>query len=185
MSRRAIVLAMLWIVGCGSLPAPSIITRTRIVGARVTIEGDPSRAWPLPGERVTLSYLVLRADPSEPLVTSWSACVAGPAVSGIPTCAGDALAAVPAGPPSVEPPMFVIDVPDAATLGRSLGVLTLLASCAGGGSPVLDEASHDVACDAEPAGRGELSTFTIRVAPDLALANRHPSIAGETYALVG
>ena len=41
-------------LACGpSLDPPSMVERTRVVAARITPTGDPSRAWPLPGEAVT------------------------------------------------------------------------------------------------------------------------------------
>jgi hypothetical protein len=185
--RRAFfAIGALLVVGCQMLPPPSLVTRTRIVGAELTVAGDPGRAWPLPGESATLTYFVLQKDPDEAISAGFTVCPAGPAISGIRFCAGAPFAVVPPGPAEVGPLSFDITLPPASVLGDTDELVALLATCAGGGTPAIDMATQTAHCDGDMPGRAEISTFVIQVAdPDMPdVANRHPVLTDETVSIV-
>jgi len=56
------------------------IDKTRVVGARIEVAGDPTRAAPLPGEDVVVRFLVLAPDPEPAFAYALTACVAAFAV---------------------------------------------------------------------------------------------------------
>jgi hypothetical protein len=182
-STAALTFALL--ASCGMLPPPSLVTRTRIVGAELSVAGDPGRAWPLPGETVTLTYFVLQKNPDEAISAGLTACPAGPSIGGMRFCAGAPFAVVPPAPAEVGPLSFEMTLPPASVLGEADELVVLLATCAGGGMPVFDMATQTARCDGDMPGRAELSTFVIQVAdPDaVELANRHPLISDETVSI--
>ena len=173
------------LASCGMLPPPSLVTRTRIVGAEIRSEDDPGRAWPLPGETVTLTYFVLQKDPDEAISAGFTACPAGPSIGGIRFCAGAPFAVVPPGPAEVGPLSFEMTIPPAAVLGETDELVALLATCAGGGMPMIDMATQTARCDGDMPGRAEISTFVIQVADPEATepANRHPVLSDETVSI--
>ncbi len=181
----ALAIALMVLAACQTLPPPSLVTRTRIVGAEVSIAGDPGRAWPLPGETVTLTYYVLQKDPSEAISAGFTACPAGPPLLGIRLCAGAPFAVVAPEPAEVGPLAFQMTLPPASVLGETDEVVALLATCAGGGMPTIDMETMTARCDGEMPGRAEISTFVIQIAdPDAEEpANRHPMLSDETVTI--
>ncbi len=184
-SRAVAGIAALFSVACQMLPPPSLVTRTRIVGAEVSIATDPGRAWPLPGEEMTLSYFVLQLNPDEAISAGFTACPAGPSVGGFRFCAGAPFAVVPPGPAELGPLSFDLTVPPASVLGETDELLALLATCAGGGMPRIDMTTMTASCDGDMPGRAEISTFVIQLADPEATepANRQPVLTDETVSV--
>ncbi|MES1177335.1 MAG: hypothetical protein ABUL62_23635 [Myxococcales bacterium] len=85
----ALLGAALSLTGCDdSLKSVSLIEETRVLGARVEVDSDPSRSSPQPGEHARLRLFV--AAPTEPAHASYaiSVCAVSPVNSGFPSCAG-------------------------------------------------------------------------------------------------
>jgi len=81
--------AVFAITGCDdSLKAVSLIEETRVLGARVEVDSDPTRSAPRPGERASLRLFI--AAPNEPALVSYalSVCAVSPVNTGFPSCAG-------------------------------------------------------------------------------------------------
>lgn len=185
MKRTGLVAAALLSLACQTLPPPSLVDRTRIVGAELSVASDPGRAWPLPGESATLTYYVLQKNPDEAISAGFTVCPAGPSIGGIRFCAGAPFAVVPPAPAEVGPLSFEMTLPPASVLGETDELVALLATCAGGGMPEIDMETQTARCDGDMPGRAEISTFVIQVAdPDAPeAANHHPVLSDETVSI--
>ncbi len=85
-------LLLLGLSACDDLTPGSLIESTRILGARAELSSDPNRAWPQPGEEVTLSLVM--AFPTELLPPiSWGllACPDFATNTALGGCAGQPL----------------------------------------------------------------------------------------------
>ena len=123
-------LAALLIVGCGPEFDPaSLINKTRVVGARIEVEGAPDRATPMPGETANVSWLVTSPGATPPLGWTFTACVPGTAGRQSPLGCQDAPLARFDGTSS--PPRISIPVPSAATLGGATSIVLYGQICAG------------------------------------------------------
>ncbi|MBZ0236967.1 MAG: hypothetical protein K8M05_31855, partial [Deltaproteobacteria bacterium] len=76
MSRHLVLISLLVALagtaGCGAddLPPGSFLDRDRVLGARVEVADDPSRASPMPGEAATVRWIV--AGPAAPAPQPWT-----------------------------------------------------------------------------------------------------------------
>lgn len=123
MTFRFIAFALLVGACAEELPPGSLIERPRVLGARVAAAGDPMRSSPLPGEELSIEWVVAAPDVMPTFGWSFAACVA--------TMAGGCLAppfAVTDG--SGAAPVTSLTAP--ATLGDGDGVLILGVICADG-----------------------------------------------------
>ena len=187
-SPRLLALGLLALVtlGCSNnFFAQSLVRSTRIVGARLHVAGDDTRAWPLPGESVSLDYYVLRADEAEVLSAGLFGCAVASNRSGAPTCGGAPFASFPPRAPDVMPIHFEMTIPDEAALGGATSVLLALASCAGGGMPSVAPGASFVTCDGEMPGHPDLTSLTFQIATTVETANHHPELDDETYTIDG
>ncbi len=137
--NRLITILLLASTACADLDPPTLIKRDRVLGAKVTVDGDPERAWPARGEQATVTLVT--ASPGESPTFSWflAACPAATS-SGMPACAGPIFASVQERGPV---PALQLTVPDdmAAT-----SVVVTGAVCASGIVSV-DAATATAACD--------------------------------------
>jgi hypothetical protein len=100
------------VVGCDdSLKSVSLIEETRVLGARVEVESDPTRSSPQPGERATLRLFV--AAPNEPAHLSYaiSMCAVSPVNTGFPDCVAAPFANALQPEPSTAAPELTFQVP--------------------------------------------------------------------------
>ncbi len=103
-------------LGCDDPLTPvEVVDKTRIIGARVEVGGDPSRAAPLPGENVDVRFLVVAPNPEPSLAFALHACVATDSVTDLPACAGPDLATATSTDPLPAPPAITFDAPLDAT----------------------------------------------------------------------
>ena len=81
--NRPLSILLFALTGCTSLDPATLITRDRVLGAKVTVDVDPQRAWPRPGEQATMTWLT--ASPGPAPMFSWilAACPAATS-SGFP-----------------------------------------------------------------------------------------------------
>lgn len=109
-------LLSLALLGCDDpLAYPQDIDRLRVLGARASVAGDITRAWPLPGESVSLEWLVAAPDPSPNLGFAFTACVSQSSARGTPECAGPVFSSVVSASLSANAPRFDFVVPTDAT----------------------------------------------------------------------
>lgn len=157
-----------------SLDPATLIARDRVLGAKVTVDADPSRAWPAPGERATVTWLT--ASPGETPDFSWTlaACPAA-TTTGLPFCSGPIFAHSESSGPV---PMLELAVP-ADMDARS--VVVIGAICASG-APVIDPASFDATCD--DGSLADMVSQHIFLAHD-GETNHHPDLAGAPFQLAG
>jgi len=111
------VLATMFVVGCGPTFDPaSLINTTRVVGARVEVEGAPDRASPLPGETANVTWLVTAPDGVPPLGWAFTVCTPGTT----PGCESGALAQFEG---SDSPPRLAIPVPSQDVLAGATSLV--------------------------------------------------------------
>lgn len=110
-------------LGCDEpLTAVELIDKTRIVAARVEVAGDPSRAAPLPGESVEVSFLVVTPEPAPALAFSLRSCIALDSRSSATICGSDTLATASSLDPVAGAPLIRFDAPAGATGDERLAV---------------------------------------------------------------
>jgi hypothetical protein len=134
--------------GCDEpLSRVELVDKTRVVAARVEVEGDPGRAAPLPGENVTVRVFAVAPEPDPEFAFGMSACVALDSSSTVPICAGPELASNVSLAPVFGEPTIDFEFPADATGNERLAVLGRL--CADGVAlPSEDAARCDDGSDA-------------------------------------
>lgn len=172
--NRFILILPFALTACADLDPPTLINRDRVLGAKVSVDGDPSRAWPAPGERATVSWLT--ASPDDPPMFSWllAACPASTS-SGLPACAGPAFASSQA---TGHVPVLQLEIP--AELTASAIVVTG-AICATG-APVVDAATLAATCD--DGSRADLVSQHVFLTRDQA-PNHNPDLGRAPFTLAG
>jgi len=120
----ALGLVLLGAAGCDDPLSPvDAIDGSRVLGAKVEVAGDPTRASPLPGEDVTVRWLVVAPDPAATFAYHFDACVAADSSSDLAACAGGALATAESVEPVAEPPVVSFTAPTDAASGARLAVV--------------------------------------------------------------
>ena len=173
-ARAALGCAVLAQTACDDpLSGVEALDKTRVVGARVEVAGDPTRAAPLPGEDVVVRFLVVSPDPTPTLAYELEACVAADAATDLATCAGEPLATAASLTPSPDAPSIAFVAPLAATGDERLAVLG--AVCASGvGLPEEGAAACD---DGSPVLRTTLD-FSM---DDGEHPNKNPTLTSVTF----
>lgn len=163
--NRLITILLLASTACADLDPPTLIKRDRVLGAKVTVDGDPERAWPARGEQATVTLVT--ASPGESPTFSWvlAACPAATS-SGMPACAGPIFASTQAEGPV---PALQLTVPDdmAAT-----AIVVTGAICASG-TVSFDAATATAACD-DGSRVDRISQHVFLTTPDA--TNHNPNI---------
>ena len=127
--------------GCGpSFDPASLITTTRVLGARVEVEGAPDRATPLPGETADVTWLVTSPEATPPL--GWAFALCTPGTVGGKTSLGCESAPLALFEGSASPPRIAISVPSVDVLGSATSLVLYGELCSGAGSvPIFDPQS--------------------------------------------
>lgn len=172
---KLISLLVLATTACtSSLDPATLIARDRVLGAKVSVDVDPSRAWPAPGERATVTWLT--ASPGAAPEFSWTlAACAAATTTGFPICAGPAFAFAAASGPVPTLELAVpsdLDAPAIAVIG---------AICASG-APLIDPATFEASCD--DGSHADLVSQHIFLARD-GETNRNPDLADAPFTLAG
>lgn len=139
--------------GCDDFDPVSLITDTRVVGARVEVEGAPERATPAPGENATVTWLVTAPGPTPPLTWAFDLCLA----AGNLGCAGPPLAIYEG---IASPPSVVVAVPAMDALAGATSLVLFGRVCTGG-APTRDPQTGLPACMA--GGDGTTVSVSIRL----------------------
>lgn len=98
-----------------------VIEETRVLGARVEVEGEPERASPAPGETATVRWFVVAPDVEPELSFRLVVCEATSGDSGVPECAKEPFAEASRDEPRRGAPSITFEVPK-ATRSSSLAV---------------------------------------------------------------
>jgi hypothetical protein len=129
--RSVLALALLAQSACDDpLSQVEAIDKTRVVGAKVEVAGDATRAAPLPGEDVFVRFLVVAPDPAPSFAYELAACVAADSASDLTTCAGEPFATSASLTPTPDAPSIAFVAPPTATGNERLAVLGAI--CASG-----------------------------------------------------
>lgn len=89
----SLLIAALPSAGCDdSLKSVSLIEETRVLGARLEVETDPTRSSPTPGERASLRFFVVAPNAEPRFSYALSVCAVRLANSGFPPCASEPFA---------------------------------------------------------------------------------------------
>jgi len=174
----ALVLASAAATGCGDpLVERENIVDTRVLGARVEVAGEPSRAAPAPGESATVRWLVV--DPAEPQPRSWTlaACLSAPTNTGIARCEHVVAQQSGADDGTVVPTL------DWLTPETTTGPMAIVGTVCTGGAVVRHGAWPNWGCDAA-ATKTTLMSLDVLVQTDEA-TNRNPSAQDDRLTLGG
>ena len=139
--KYAKLLLGLGLLGCDDpLKTVALVDATRVLGARVEVEGDAGRAAPLPGESASVSFLVAAPELSPALGFALEACAAAPRQGARAGCAEPPFAQVVSEDGQTDTPRLDFGVPPG--LSPSGRVLVLGVVCPQG-SPNADGSSCD------------------------------------------
>ena len=167
------------LAGCGPTFDPaSRIESTRVLGARIEVEGAPDRATPKPGEIADVTWLVTSADTTPPLGWAFVVCPLGTAVGSF-GCLDMPLARFDG---TATPPRISILVPSSAALGTATSVVVYGEICAGPGStPHFDPPSDLAGC----AGGGHGTTVSLDFPLQLGDEANHNPVADRAFTFDG
>ena len=142
----ALLLGLLLAGGCGpTFDAASLIKTTRVVGARVEVDGAPDRATPRPGETATVTWLVTAPDAIPPL--AWAFALCAPGTAGGKSSLGCESAPVALFQGTEMPPRISIAVPTVDVLGTAKDLVVYGEICSGANStPTFDPESGIPGC---------------------------------------
>jgi hypothetical protein len=175
----ALVGLSLALSGCDDpLAEAQIIAATRVLGARVTVEDDAERAWPRPGERAQVSWLIAAPPPAPGFGYAFSVCVAAPTTQGVPACAAPPFAEFASLDIGPEAPRIEFVAPDEDALSGAERLLVQGAVCTGE-QPVLAVPLERTRC----AGERRLALLSVEIERDQ--ANRNPSLQDEPLTFAG
>lgn len=119
----ALCCALFCVAGCDDPLSPvEAIDGSRILAAKVEVAGEPARASPLPGEDVTVRWLVVAPDPAATFAYRFDACVATDSSNDLAECAGAPLATAESVEPVAEPPVVAFTTPSDVSSGARLAV---------------------------------------------------------------
>jgi hypothetical protein len=112
------------VAGCDEEPPDvAVIDKTRVLAARVEVDGEPSRASPFPGESLSVTLLVVTPDPEPAIAFSLSACVAADSVTDLVSCEGEPLARAASLEPVQGAPAIAFQAPEMPGQSGRLAVL--------------------------------------------------------------
>jgi hypothetical protein len=167
-------LALTLSTGCSEpLSNVETIDKTRVLAAKVEVAGDPMRAAPLPGEDVTVRFLVVAPELEPSIAFRLSACVASGSPFGPPACGDQPLAVVESLAPVPAAPEVAFQAPGDATGDERLVVLGSV--CRAGES--LAEAPS-VACSDGASAQAVTLDFAL---DDGSHPNSNPELASITF----
>jgi hypothetical protein len=163
------------LAGCDSPFEPvSYVERARVIGARVSVDAEPERAWVKPGETATVTWLTVARQ--EPASLQWLFILC---LGSNGTCEGAPLATL-SGQGSTAAVSFT--APDRATLGERLSPVLLGAICADGELSFDGSTELPTCTGANPSQTN--ASFTVPVQRG-DLTNHHPVLADDRIELGG
>ena len=182
-----------WLGGCGEqLDPASLLNKTRPLGIRFSVEGEPARTRP--GADETLNLTLLMGHAAEELPVSFFAvfCVPAPSTRGVPFCDFDEsgepvlVGGIRAGNDVVGDPTFTLEIPSEAeldALGVQSSLLMLGAVCQGriasltGLANLFDADPNSVNPCSDPEDDGAILSTGLTLLRGEAQSNGNPGIA--------
>ena len=174
------------------LKSVSLLEETRVLGARIEVESDPTRSSPQPGEQATLRLFVTA--PSEPLALSYalSVCAVSPVKSGFPSCAGAPFASAQRVEPVASAPELTFRVPAELNLAATPHGFASALVCPhsalnnddGGAPRCLDEAGTEVSFEFDLGGP-DYENHSPSITAGALTLDGEPWLASETAACPG
>jgi hypothetical protein len=147
----AILLASSALAACGEeFDPPSLIEKTRVLGAKVEVAGDATRATPRPGDRATVTWLMAAPEALPPL--AWAFVICRYATTPAEACAPAPLAIAQ----GTGLPSFEVAVPSTEELGATPR-LQLIGQICQDSAPILDSQTGLPTC----AGAGTTVTLDL------------------------
>ena len=166
----AILLAGTALSACGEpFDPPSLIEKTRVLGARVEVTGDATRATPRPGESATVTWIMAAPEALPPL--GWAFVVCRYAATSAEACAPTPLAVAQ----GTGTPSFQVQVPTADVLGTTPR-LQLFGQICQDSAPTLDPQTNLPTC----AAAGTMATVDIYLQLG-EQANHSPALADRPF----
>ncbi len=163
-------------IGCGPTFDPaSLIEKTRVVGARVEVDGAPDRASPAPGETATVTWLV--TSPAEIPALGWAFALCAPSALGDLNCDSAPLELYQG---TDTPPRVTIAVPGADALGTAR-TLTLYGRICVSSAPTFDPESGYPACT----DGGDGTTAAVSIALQDGTDANHNPVADHAFTFDG
>jgi hypothetical protein len=139
LGRAGGLLLGLLLIGCGPEFDPaSLIVTTRVVGARVEIEGAPERATPRPGETANVRWLITSPEVPPSLHWAFAVCASGPLSLG---CESAPLASFEG--TDVVPRIAVV-VPALDALGGARSLMVYGQICSGADATLTFDPQHGI-----------------------------------------
>jgi len=168
------------LAGCGPTFDPaSLITTTRVLGARIEVEGAPERATPIPGETADVTWLVTSPEATPPL--GWAFAVCMPGTVGGKTSLGCESAPLALFEGTASPPRIAISVPPVDVLGSATSLVLFGQICSGAGSmPIFDPQSGVPSCTG-----GDGTTTSVNIPLQLGDGANHNPTADRGFTFDG
>lgn len=157
-----------------------LIDKTRVLGAQVSAESEPTRASLSAGERATVTWLV--ASPGAPPKLAWAYALCAPPEGNYasPRCEGPALGSGSGEGDAELVPMDLV-VPPAEAITNVPVLMMLTAFCPNGGTTTLDPQAFTATCSA---GGGAILASTLIDVTALE-TNHNPVIADDAVSITG
>ena len=154
------------VTGCGpDFDPSSLIEKTRVIGARVEVEGAPERAAPAPGETATVTWLMTAPAAIPPL--GWAFALCAPNALGNLSCDQAPLDLYQG---SENPPRVAFVVPGSDVLGSARSLILYGRICVAS-APTFDAQSGLPGCT--DAGDGTTAAVSVKL-EDADYPNHNP-----------
>ncbi len=194
MSSRARIIAAVAVLAAGCAPdltSSSLLVRSRALVGIITVDGDPTRSNPAPGESATIE--IVFGDPGAKPARTWVLAMCEPQATtfGTPICSSllgaPAVSSTLDTTPPFDPPSIAFTVPSESELAAETTELLMVASVCSGGvvdtvgiEQWLADLAGGTASGAPPictdgVGGGELATLRVPIDRD-GRVNRQPEI---------
>jgi len=180
MKTSALFLGLLW-AGCGpDFDPASLIRTTRVVGARVEVDGASDRSTPKPGETATVTWLVTA--PAGTPSLAWAFALCAPGQTGGKSTLGCSSAPLALFQGTENPPRLSIAIPAADAIGSARSLIVYGEICAGVNStPVFDPESGIPRCT----GGGDHTTASVSIAIQRGDESNHNPVADRAFTFDG
>lgn len=178
MKMRLIALLFLFTAGCQKELTPGwLIGTPRVLGARVEIPDDPTRASPRPGEAFTVRWHMAFAETDEPVSWALLACDLGESHTGTQICGNEplGLAIQTEGITGAAPTLDLV-APDEVVPLLVAGVICV------NGTPTLNSATLSASCEGEGATETVVS-YVVTMSDSRETDNHQPTFEGGAITL--
>lgn len=175
-----LIATCLFSAGCDdSLKNVSLIEETRVLGARVETESDPTQASPAPGEHASLRFFVVAPSGAPSFSYAASLCAVGSTNFGFPPCDGDPIASALQAEAVAAEARLEFVVPEQVDLQATPHAFARGLICPGSGLNVAADGSPSCVSDS---GKEVAFEFPLGGTED---SNRNPSFTDDALLLDG